>query len=356
MRQVANRYILLISTILSTHLIAVPSDAQFARSRSTRPSPNAATWFEGWYTRITPSDESSTIGLIVGSFRRLGTEGDQLPSGYVALIKQDQSGGLLEVHEAFPRHVQVQSAGWRKWPARFDTAFEWTSEGIGTVSDRSASITLPNGISFEAVFDARQPWNPTFPRKGPEGLAEQLRALRCHWSVYSVASQTWFKLSTPDRVHEGEGFAHQETNWGESFPLSYVWAQGSSTDGCETFVLSGGTIPWRETFREGYLLGIRTSAIQWDFKPQVPGTIFTTRIDARAGRIALCARAPFRLVEIDIHADPATFAPLAIPTSDGFLPGTLQSFSATATIRAYRVGLLGKALIGSCAGPRQLRT
>ena len=334
------RMIVLLVFLLNT----TTTSAQFTPSRGANPRRSADTWFEGWYTRITADNGEDAIGLVVGSYLRLRGSNEEPHRGYVAILKRNVGNGVLAVHEHFPEHCRVQSArlqSRRALGTSESVAFEWEADGIGIANESEIAIRLPNGTSLTASLCNRQPWQPALPWRGPEGMAERLRLLRCHWSVFSLASRVKFVLTTAGSSMTGTGFAHQETNWGEAFPKAYVWAQGCSPDGRNRFALAGGMLPIGHTLHEGWLLGLRTSGTHWDFRPQVPGTFFTTHVDSHKGQFSMTARSALRRVEIEVSADPATFTALAIPTRHGFAHDTVQSFSASAAIRAYRCGLTG---------------
>lgn len=346
MRRATIAVITLMSSIMTS-----TTPAQFHPSRGARPRHAADTWFEGWYTRITADNGHDSLGLVVGSFVRLnGRVGEEGAEGYVAILKRNTNSGVLEVYEHFPKRFQVRSARLKSRFAQCDAealAFEWEAKGIGRANEKEISIQLPDGTSLTASLCDRQPWQPVTPWRGPEGLAERFQLLRCHWSVYSLASRAEFVLTTSEGSLKGTGFAHQETNWGEAFPKAYVWAQGCSPDGQIRFALAGGILPVGQTFHEGWLLGLRAPGLHWDFRPQIPGTSFTTHINACKGQFSMTARSMLQTVEINVSADPSTFAPLAIPTHHGFARDTIQSFSAEATICAYRCGLTGRTLVES---------
>jgi hypothetical protein len=56
----------------------------------------------------------------------------------------------------------------------------------------------------------------------------------------------------------------------------------------------------------------------------------------------MTAQAPLRTLKIVVHAARSSFSPLAIPTDRGFVHETIQSFSGTASIHAYRHGPFGE--------------
>lgn len=267
--------------------------------------------------------------------------------GYVAILKRIRTTGELEVHECFTTQFRVHSARNRpKCQNKGEdfAAFEWQADGIGSANEREIDITISGTASLYAIVSDREPWS-FHSSRGPEGVLEHLRILRSHWSVYSTASRTMFRYVSPTEKLEGRGLAHQESNWGESFPQAYVWAQGSTSDGRAQVILGGGIQSVGGANIEGWLLGIRTPSLRWDFKSYWPNTHFQTQIDASNGSLRMVSRSTCRKVEIEIKANRETFSRLATPTRQGFDYRTVQSNSADVTIRAYRIGICGKATL-----------
>jgi hypothetical protein len=267
--------------------------------------------------------------------------------GYVAILKRITTTGKLEVHECFTPQFRVNSARnrpkHRKEAEKF-AAFEWHADGIGRANERQIDIAIPGKASLHAIFFDREPWSYHSSR-GPEGVLENLRILRSHWSVYSTASSTKFEYVSPTEKLEGRGIAHQESNWGESFPKAYAWAQASTSDGRAQVILGGGILPVGGADIEGWLLGIRTPSHRWDLKSHWPNVHFQTQIAASDGSLRMVARSTCRKVEIELKANRETFSKLATPTPQGFDYQSVQSSSADLVLRAYRMGIGGKATL-----------
>jgi hypothetical protein len=167
-----------------------------------------------------------------------------------------------------------------------------------------------------------------------------LGLLAGHWFVYSLRSEAAWTFAVDGATLAGRGFAHQEKNWGASFPRSYVWAHGMTGDGQRKFALAGrhgDGILGLET----WLLGVRTPERSWDFPFGVAGGVFRSEIDGCAGKLTLVARDPLRSLWVEISAPRETFSLMSMPTEDGFAKVTEQSFAGRARISAYRHGPLG---------------
>uniref|UniRef100_A0A383WJT5 Tocopherol cyclase n=1 Tax=Tetradesmus obliquus TaxID=3088 RepID=A0A383WJT5_TETOB len=166
--------------------------------------------------------------------------------------------------------------------------------------------------------------------------------------------------SSSVRVVRGEGWAHVEKNWGGSFPRSFVWSQGCSTkpdsssaagfDAEAQFCLSGGVLPTLNMDKlpvplpNALLMGYRSKQRTWHFKPQSP-TLFSTNIQPDQGLIIVTARqisttlVPRTLI-LKIQANPKTFSKVGGPTRGGFVPHSVESYSAKATAECYEWGKL----------------
>ncbi|MCA8999968.1 MAG: hypothetical protein KDA80_23430, partial [Planctomycetaceae bacterium] len=255
------------------------ASGQFTSSPQTRPGLGAQTWFHGWYTRITSHNGEDVVGILTASLFDLDPQ-DCLDhtGGYVAIMRRNRVTGRLDVYESFPPSTRVVLGNALAGKQAEKVGYHWEADGIGFANEDEVHIQLHDGISFTACFHNRQAWDPKHPRRGPEGLAEYLALLQAHWSVYSVASETSFRLADSTGEFIGKGVAHQETNWGQAFPKAFVWAQGCSPDGQASFVLAGGKLPLGAGNLQGWLAGLRTPDVAWDFRPQVPGTVFSTQI------------------------------------------------------------------------------
>lgn len=97
-------------------------------------------------------------------------------------------------------------------------------------------------------FDGSQVlWDADQSERGPEGWARGL-PLPTHWYVYSLGSTVEFKFSGPDGVlaRSGRGWAHQEKNWGTTFPAGHVWFQGFSSDNSAQVRIYGAPVNLEE--------------------------------------------------------------------------------------------------------------
>lgn len=99
---------------------------------------------------------------------------------------------------------------------------------------------------------------------GPEGgLVRLNKLLPLHWYVFSTRSKAKYTLSRDGHeILRNEGWAHQEKNWGNSFPTGWIWSHGVSPDAATYFSLAGGSI----LGISAYLIGFRSKKIRLGFQ------------------------------------------------------------------------------------------
>ncbi|KAI7841255.1 hypothetical protein COHA_005028 [Chlorella ohadii] len=123
------------------------------------------------------------------------------------------------------------------------------------------------------------------------------------------------------------------------------------------FTLAGGPPPTPLPVPEGWLpdvwlLGVRTRRRSWDFRPY--DSLFTAQaipcksellLTAQAipckSELLLTATQPLagRAVEVQLRARPETFSTVDCPTTSGFKPFSVESFTAYASVRLYELHL-----------------
>ena len=192
--------------------------------------PKKSPWFEGWYTRISETSSGQSFGLIAGHYPNKDRLTDA--AAYLALII-DEGKGKTTVLEANPSALSVLKHGKAissEPDEKSEPDFE-VSDGNGIVMMRQKgkehhiSMSFPSqGFRFEANLTDPLPWGS--PGESPEGWAGKLPFLALHWYVYSLGSRASYRLESPRGVVLGHGTAHQEKNWGESFPESWTWGEG----------------------------------------------------------------------------------------------------------------------------------
>ena len=188
-----------------------------------------------------------------------------------------------------------------------------------------------------------------FPLTGPEGWLRHLPFIPLHWFVYSLATPgnyTWTNLlTTTDRI-SGKGTMHQEKNWGDSFPPSWIWTEGTGGDTTASsgvaYAGSFGVVEIGPLTIPAHLYGYRNynKNISLDFRPDNSYT--STNMDACLGKFSVVIRSIRYKVEINIVAPPSTLGKcLYGPTVTGFLPVCVESFVATTETVVYKLTYSG---------------
>jgi hypothetical protein len=265
--------------------------------------------------------------------------------GYIAVFVRESDSTATKSYEIFPDKTTVLIDGKpvTENPDLWSPAdFEWQAPGFGSVTENSIDITIPDVITIKATMTDRIPWSEIFPESGPEGVL-LAAPIPLHWYVSSVGSKASYEYSVGDGpVVTSEGFAHMEKNWGGTFPHSWVWAQGTSGNNTSHFALAGGKIKIGPALITPWFVGYRSPSVAWNFNPAVAGTVYHTEIDACSGNFYMEAKNPAHTLIIEASADPDTFAPVSIPTSDGWKKnGGVESFSSTIKVRAYTHSPIG---------------
>lgn len=314
--------------------------------------PDNSPWFEGWYTRVTSADSSASYGLIVGHY----PEQKYNNSAYAAILYQqaDLKRALVEFR-TYPESLSVSGKDGRQILqnptdeaepnfaiSASDSSFTMKTEGENT--HISASIAQASGVvSLEFIISGPSNfWGQK--GEGPEGWASKIPFIGLHWFVYSLSSPAKYRLQFPNgKVESGNGWAHMEKNWGTSFPSGWIWAEGMELQNGKPrsiFAVAGGVaIIAGADVPNQYLIGYRSPLLNWNFRPQDP-SVFTTERNPCNGTFSLKARSPTQFIEILISAPTNSFGSVSGPTKAGFIVDSVESFSATATISAYRANPL----------------
>lgn len=312
-------------------------------------------WFRGWYTRITDSGDGSSIAVIGATqytqYRPSQTTDDDgyLP-GYLAIIVQE-AGEEIKIYEEFPEKTEFETnrdfvlddpgaIEWEKFYWRVVELDEITDE----ITHEMVAVAVDDKIELTASLGPRLPYNSNIQWLGPEGMVEFLQIVPLHWFVYSLGSAADYTYSTygtdgTEDVHSGTGYAHQESNWGSVFPPAWIWSEGINKSNTHQYALSGGELDLNGYTLTTWFAAYHSPRIQWQFRPTLPGTKYTTYINActdkGTGSFTIIAEDAIRKLEINVEAEEDSFIEVSVPTVEGFSHGAKESFSATVEINAY---------------------
>ena len=292
-------------------------------------------WFEGWYTRVVDLNHGVSIAMITTSAIHDGQNLDRSarPPGYAAIVIQN--GEFSKSFEAFPGVTEigntiVQTTG---------LDFSWNADGVGSATSARTELMINDS---HAVIDvkSRAPWSPLDSDAGPEGLL-QFVPLPLHWYVHNTHGQASYSVDyIQDGVKKhlsGVGVVHQEKNWGQIFPESWVWMQATNDNAYLT--LAGGDLGVGPITAHTYLVGYRSTKVSADFNlGQGLLTSFHDSVDWCQRSFKMISYSGVYKLEIKATAAPSSFVALSIPTNTGYQQrGAFESFTAHVSSRIYRV-------------------
>jgi len=328
--------------LLAAALSAAASVLPISQMDPHRPKEKGP-WCEGWYTRIVDPTNNRSLAIVTASYLPKDAghrDGESMP-GYLAVAVQEGIGTPLKVYETFPDRTSLFQAG---KPVRRDpdmdspANFAWDASGNGKATQDSLEIEIPGRIKVSARLGARKPWDDK--DLGPQGIGAYLKFLPLNWFVHSLGSECSYEITYPSEggasaTITGQGYAHQEKNWGKLFPSAWIWLQSMSSDNTAHLALAGGRLDLRLMTPTAWMAGYRSEKVQAYFRPSVIGTTFTTVISACRGRFEMTAENPAYKLEISAQAPLDSFGLLSIPGPQGFYPGALESFSTEISAKLY---------------------
>ena len=322
------------------------SQEQIQSIMDPHPPKDVGPWFEGWYTRWVDFEENFSLALITTSYLPKGVpyRQEETMPGYISLAFQMPGRPRLQVFELFPDDTFMTSGGSRRLVDRRwieETQFSWISKKYGKITQDQVFIEAPGLFKFESDFSTRTPWSEWSDNLGPGHITAFLRFIPLHWYVFSLRTETTYRFTnyTSGEQIEGTAWAHQEKNWGEVFPASWIWLQALSTDGADQVALAGGQADLGFFSTEAFIGTARLGGLAVDFSPLNMRRI-RKQFDSCAGTIDLSFQTFTHQIEISAAAPTESFGLLSIPTKEGYLPGASESFVGEMTVKIYRTSLL----------------
>jgi hypothetical protein len=327
--------------------ITISSAAFFIIQDAMQPHPvsSRGPWFEGWYYRIYDPEQRFTWVMIATSAYRDGVE---IP-GYLSSLVQYGDESAPRVYESYPPNHRVQTPNslWEdeNWEAE---KFIWSVPGLARVSDRQVDLNLPE-FAFKARVKERLPWAPF--EIGPGMPMRFIKGLPLYWYVDNTGGrvQYWVRDQRQGQLRQfsGEGFIHQEKNWGEVFPSAWMWLQAISPAGEASIALAGGRLPVFGVELHSYMVGFKNGDRSYEFSLAIdPRTQFVQKVDACSGRFELEAYSGDYRMRLRAQAPTDSFAFVSIPTENGYQPeGGMESFRGAVRIEIFRNDLFSQAKI-----------
>jgi tocopherol cyclase len=352
-RRLIERHIRLLSFAFATAMavfvavvvVASPSVAVASlQTMATTSSPSAmpahvfewqGPWFEGWYTRVIDADHGVSIATIttsaIGEGQTLGRS--KSPPGYAAIVIAD--GSFTKSFEAFPQATRIGNTVVEKT----GLDYFWNAEGLGSSSSVQTDLKIDDA-HVKLNIESRVSWSPIDHIAGPEGSLQGL-PLPLHWFVHNTRGRASYSVdylqNGRHRHISGVGLVHQEKNWGQVFPKSWVWMQGANDRA--SISLAGGDVEIGPITAHSYFVGYRSEKVFADFNlGQGLLTTFKDKVDWCTRTVKMIAYSGQYKLEMKASAEPESFVSLSIPTAAGYQPrGAFESFHTRIQTRVYKI-------------------
>ena len=316
--------------------------------------PAEGPFMEGWYSRIIDFNSNHSFGILFGQvlMKSEGPHFGYYPQNMVSIIHSKGDGTTMDSFSVYPSSEDIEVTVQGK-PVSSDpdfkspANFQWKAKPYGyfRVNENETRFNFTNmeGVSFIGVFGPPKPWGPN-----GEGWLDHVPFLPLHWFVYSLGSElinyNWVNDKTGELLRGSQGLAHQEKNWGNSFPPAWIWAEGVDGPSGSSFAVSLGVLSIETFDIPAHLIGYRSSAATLNFKPT--NSILTKHIDGCSGKMNATVTGVQHKLEFEIEAAPSTLETCLLgPTLDGFAPVCVESYTAIATFHVYKLTLSGYELI-----------
>lgn len=300
-------------------------------------------WFDGWYYRISDKNSDKSVAIIATSYldpkEKYSTSRPM--KGYLAVLVSHGANTPLQVYEYFPQQtwllvnnkVVSSDTQYGEQPN-----FTWVAEKFGKVSAEEVELTLPD-FTIKATFKGRIPWNNKYSDWGPGGLSTYIGPVPLKWFVYSLGSKATFEVQNAagEVTLQGEGFAHQEKNWGATFPKKWIWMQGIHTNNQAQVALAGGTVHIAGLGIDKWVLAYKAPGVDLEFQSDQMNVEFLKKIDPANGRFELIFADLKHTLILKAHSVPSQFGMVSIPTVRGYKKnGAKESFSTTIDVEVYK--------------------
>ncbi|KAI5067405.1 hypothetical protein GOP47_0017933 [Adiantum capillus-veneris] len=288
-----------------------------------RPYPS----FEGWFLRLVDFANGFSAGVIMATNYATAESQATLLFSVPAGVGQG-----FQPERTYSVYARSKESKFIRLPepnseessngAHEPKGFEWESPNLGRIVARPHEMFMDvtvEGYKFKSHMFNEVPWDSQDSEKGPEGWARRISILPTHWYVYSLGSQATFELSNAEKglKIEGKGLAHQEKNWGETFPAGHVWMQAFSHDNKSQVVLSGAYFKIGGDTKTPYIfaMGYRSPDLNLDMRTNDPGVVFKDfEILPLEAKFAVNAIGPSHTLQIKCSAPPTSFSdPLLCP-------------------------------------------
>jgi len=235
-------------------------------------------WFQGWFQRVIDHENDFSIAIIVANYQRQHSK--SFTDAFISVLYTNDGRTILKQSLLDTEKVSItmdgepiQTQPSESSPSNFTWAYlnDDKDEILLHVEDKTSTFHLkgliPN-MDFQFQATNRKPWNPSCPVEcGPEGWLSFLPfkgAMPLHYYIQSLGSTVEFEFRHEDRTVKGKGLLHQEANYGEAFPVAWVWAQGATEE--YQFIMTGGEFVVFGLKQMQHIVGIRgPNGMSWNF-------------------------------------------------------------------------------------------
>ncbi|GLJ04890.1 hypothetical protein SUGI_0005860 [Cryptomeria japonica] len=299
-------------------------------------------WFEGWFFRIRDPQSDFSIALIIAT--NYVTSESHATLLFCNPGENPNSDGSIENGITHMVYELTKDATITKVSNSLeDYGFDWEEPTIGKVLARKNKTNIDvhvKGYHLKANLTSKVHWNLSDPYKGPEGWASIISILPTRWYIDSLGSKASYEFKDTNGLDIiGQGWAHEEKNWGQIFPDGHVWLQASSNDNSTQLVCS---VAW---FKVGsvkmpyiFSLGFRSPSHQIDMRTIDIGTLLTdVSIRPHKGEFSMRAINPSYSIQITAVAPPESFSePILAPVSKlEWKPTCRESYFANIKVEVY---------------------
>ncbi|MCO5576004.1 hypothetical protein L7F22_029811 [Adiantum nelumboides] len=313
--------------------------------KALRPYPS----FEGWFMRLVDFSNGFSAGIILATnYATAESQATLLFSLPDGVCEGFESGRTYSVYARSKESKFIQYPPPKAEESRKPhepEGFEWESPNLGRIVARPHETLMDitvEGYKFKTHMFNEVLWDAQDSEKGPEGWARRISILPTHWYVYSLGSQATYELSNAEKglKIEGKGLAHQEKNWGETFPAGHVWMQAFTQDNKSQIVLSGAYFKIGDNTKTPYLfaMGYRSPDLNLDMRTNDPGVVFKDfEILPLEARFAVKAVGPSHTLQIRCSAPLNSFSdPLLCPIGKlAWEPACRESYRAKLEIDVF---------------------
>jgi len=294
-------------------------------------------FFEGWYHRLIDREKKTSVIVITTAYNTLGVTRPGIKNGYVSLIIKRE--GLPPIlHQKKIDEVFLSDSD--------EKGYELSIPNIGHVNNKELNIKL-KGVHVTSTWatEERIPW-PSTRVSGvdtPAGMAAHLKIFPTHWHVNDMGGSAQYKVHSQKYNLNIESTAtfHHEKNWGKVFPHYWYWLDVMDKKQKVYISGAGGKIKLLGVNIPAFLLAIRTPVGVIRVSPLNKRSRY--RIESNNCNLFKISGSDKKLAfELSLQDKKKNFFNLLIPTDEGYVPGALESVTATAKLTIWKKTILGK--------------